>query len=360
MTPPVRTGSRSDSLRSLFRSVLLLNAGPWRWSVGVEAALAIGLPAGTLTLAGHAAQGLIASLGGFTVLYFTAVPRSRRAVLLPFVGTGLVLAAALGELAAPSLPLTLAALIATTTLAALLAGWSDSGPPGAVMFVVVAGVSGYLASRVADPGSIPLLVALGAACAYAVVAAPLVLTRRREPAGVDVPARWAPRRQFDAVTSRIAARIVIAASIAALLGAALGIHRIYWVMVSTVAVLQTGPVQRRVVMRAAHRALGSVLGIGLFAALAWTRPAGIALVILLAALQSVAEVVIARHYGLALLFITPIPLLISATNPTMSLADVAADRLLDTLLGCLVAVTVYWAHERWRPPALPPDPSIPQ
>ena len=56
----------------------------------------------------------------------------------------------------------------------------------------------------------------------------------------------------------------------------------------------------------------------------------------------------AKNYGLALLFITPLALLIGSANLTGSPLGIAEVRVLDTLLGTVIAVVVLFAAERLR------------
>jgi uncharacterized membrane protein YccC len=79
------------------------------------------------------------------------------------------------------------------------------------------------------------------------------------------------------------------------------------------------------------------------------EPRGLWLVIVLALLQFAIEVVVARHYALALTFITPTALTISAAGGTGGSLAVATERLLDTLLGAAIAMAVLWTSE-WVSP----------
>ncbi|RYU81841.1 hypothetical protein [Hymenobacter persicinus] len=61
------------------RSLIQLHDAPWRWQVGLESAVAMGLPLGLFTLAGQQPLGLQAALGSFTALYGASLGRSDRA-----------------------------------------------------------------------------------------------------------------------------------------------------------------------------------------------------------------------------------------------------------------------------------------
>jgi uncharacterized membrane protein YccC len=87
------------------------------------------------------------------------------------------------------------------------------------------------------------------------------------------------------------------------------------------------------------------LGIAIFGLIKLADPQGIWLLVILALLQFSIEVVVARHYALALSLITPTALLISAAGGTEDTAVLVAERLVDTLLGAAIAMVVLWISE---------------
>src|SRR5215217_7904618 len=107
--------------RHTVQSLLSLNEAPWRWSAGVQAAIATGVPLAAFMVAGHQSLGLIAVLGAFTALYCANLPLGKRFSALPLVGVGFVIASALGVLCAASAWLTIAGLIIVAVLACSLA-----------------------------------------------------------------------------------------------------------------------------------------------------------------------------------------------------------------------------------------------
>jgi uncharacterized membrane protein YccC len=94
------------------------------------------------------------------------------------------------------------------------------------------------------------------------------------------------------------------------IGRALGLGHAYWVGLTVAAVLQGSNLvvaRRRVV----HRAAGTVVGVALaFALLGWGPPVWASVVVAVVA-QFVIELVIATHYGLAVVPITVLSLALS-------------------------------------------------
>ena len=223
--------------------VLELNDGPWRWWVGMQAGLAMGVPLGLFSVLGYPLQGLMASLGAFTGLFCAAMARKHRARVLPFLAVGFVAAAFLGVICAGNAWLNFAFLVAVSGAASVLALGYGIGPPGPLMFVLVYAISGriYLRQHLHQEQLglfyLPLLVLAGAVLAYVVVISPLIspTVRRRETSAGDLQA---PRSfALTPEAGWVTVRIVAGAVVAALAGMALGIDRTYWVVISALAVL---------------------------------------------------------------------------------------------------------------------------
>jgi hypothetical protein len=266
--------------------------------------------------------------------------------LLPLVAAGLVLSAAIGVATSGSAPLAIAAAWAVAIVATVITLGFSVGPPGSMFFVLVAGVSAHITSDGVDGLLLIGMVALGSAIAYLVVLAPLIVPSVRRSQA------HAPMRgfAFDATTRVIAARVAIGVSAAALIAAPLGIPRAYWVIVAVVVILQNGHRLRLTAIRAVHRVAGTVIGVGLFALIALWHPSGLALALVLTALQFTVEMFVVRNYGLALIFITPLALTIAAQGAQTT--DVALERVLDTILGAAIALAVLgasWGLRRVRP-----------
>jgi uncharacterized membrane protein YccC len=126
-----------------------------------------------------------------------------------------------------------------------------------------------------------------------------------------------------------------------------GIGHAYWAMVAAVAPL-TARGFRHQLLRAGHRIVGTLLGLVLSAGLL-ARPLGpVATVLLVGVLQIVTELLVGRNYGVALLFITPMALLmgqVAARHPTY---DLVSDRGLETVIGAGVAIAVIGHEQRLR------------
>lgn len=339
-------------IRELFR----FQPTPLRWPMAVQAGLAIGLPIAILTLLGQELLGLIASTGGFLALYLSNRSRRERAALLPFIGLGLVASGAIGVAVAWSVALSLVALFVLTVAASVVLLGFGAGPPGGLFFMLVAGASIRLTAPpalggVGLAGGIVIgMLAVGAAIAYAVVMAPLLVPSVRRRDREVHAARIRMRLDLSGDIRVILIRLVIASAIAVAVSAPLGVHRTYWVLLTVIAILQNGRRLRLTALRGVHRVLGTLVGLGLFALVLLWNPHGLWLALTLAALQFVVELVVIGNYGVALVFITPLALLIAAQGDPRDVGTVVLTRVIDTLLGAGIALVVLagaLALRRW-------------
>ncbi|MET8509059.1 FUSC family protein [Streptomyces sp. NPDC004787] len=134
-----------------------------------------------------------------------------------------------------------------------------------------------------------------------------------------------------------ALRMVLGTGAAGLAALALGLGHGYWASVSAAAVLHSVTV-RTAAQRAVQRTLGTGAGLVLALGILAARPDPPVLVLLVVLLEFLMEYVVARNYGLGVVFLTPLALLLSdlaAPAPTDALVH---DRALGSLLGIGVAL----------------------
>jgi len=340
--------------RSWATDVVAIRPGPVRWGHAVQGGIAVLLPGLLFIALGQPTLALAASNGGFLALYLGGLSRIRRAKLLPIIGVGLFAAVALALLGAQA---GAAAAVATVSVLAVLAtvvtvGWGV-GPPGALFFVLLAGAFSTLGivesertGRV-DFGAVLLPLGTGLVLAYAIVLAPLLLPAVRRQTGAapgrSDRLRFSLRRQALVIVVRVAVAVAVAASI----GLILGEDRAYWIVITVVAVLQTSARRRMSAIRGGQRLLGTVLGLGVFALLALLPLTELTLLLVIGVLQTVIELVIARNYGLALVLITPLALLVAAQSDPGDVGAVVGERVVDTIIGVLIAVVVVVIEHGW-------------
>lgn len=320
--------------------------GP-RWPVATQAALGIAAPIAVMTLLGDAPLGYVAASGAFTVLFAGSAPAVDRVRVLPFIAAGLIAAAALGTAVAGNPWLVSVGVVLVSIVSAALCFGFRLGPPGPLFFVLVFGLSAHVVdSSPLEPLAYLAALSVGCAFSFLVAAAPLTLPRVRARARRPF-ADLFPGPTLNPDARMLLLRVAIVAVIGVLLGLVIDPTRTYWIVGSAVAVIGVAAARRAAVERGLHRMLGTVVGAGVYALLALLHPAGLWLALLLGALQFTIELVVVRHYALALVFITPLVLLLTgAATGEIGSMDVALERIVDTVVGAALGAASGLLHPR--------------
>ncbi|MDM7855979.1 FUSC family protein [Cellulomonas alba] len=168
-----------------------------------------------------------------------------------------------------------------------------------------------------------------------------VIAARLGPAPAPLPPRRTLTRTLreglPALDRRPLLRLFVAGLAAGGVAHASGSSHSAWAVMGATATLTVASTGQAVV-RGAQRAAGTVAG----ALVAWPLLEAhlpfAAVAALVVALQLVTEVVVMRHYGLAMLTITPMALLMVSLAGTGDPTALTVDRVLCTLLGAVVAL----------------------
>ncbi|MGK2867890.1 MAG: FUSC family protein, partial [Mycobacterium sp.] len=151
---------------------------------------------------------------------------------------------------------------------------------------------------------------------------------------------------------RLAARVGVAVALSGLIALIFVDDHSYWAMAAAVLMLYQGFDWSRTVQRGTERMVGTLIGLGLAAAILTWQPQGWWLVGVIATLQFIIEMFVVRNYAIAAIFITPLALTIAAGGrPVADLEHFLLTRGLDTVIGCVTALLVYWVALRRRGPA---------
>jgi uncharacterized membrane protein YccC len=331
--PTVLARARGLLAREL-QHLARVNASSRPWAMPVAAALASGLPILIGAWRGDLAHGLVASLGGLVFLYLPGTALSHRMAWLMACAFGLVASYALGILSNAYQPLTIPVLALIAIVVTMVCRFYAVPPPGSLFFVMAASIGAYTpASGLAAILQVGLV---GMGCVLAVGIAfvySLWMLRRFAPAPAP-----APVTDFDVV---VVEPVLIGGfvGLSLALAQALQLPRPYWVPVSCMAVIQ-GASLRAVWVRQFHRIAGTAVGLLVFWALAALPLDAWRIALLLTALTFVVESLVVRHYGLAVIFITPLTILLAdaAHLGTQSPQALMQARLVDTVVGCLAGL----------------------
>ncbi|GEB44986.1 FUSC family protein [Microbacterium testaceum] len=318
----------------------VIRVGPHRGDhrVALRAVLSIGVPLLVLLALGRLDLSVYASFGAFAALYGrTDLPRARvrmQAVAGTVLVSCMLIGTALSTLATPAIAsvAVVAILAAVVTLFAYRTQWH---PPGALFAVFAAGATASFPATGAT--FLTVLVVGGASVLWSLLVTCVFVVARR--GSWRRPTRTRP--PIGSVAWEMTATVGVAALLAGVAGALLiGTHW-YWAMVGAVAAVGGAHVTARLI-RGVQRLVGTLLGVLIAAGLlALDLPPWIVLLVAVA-LQAGAELFVGRNYGIAMLFITPLALLMvslaSPVAPEMLLRDRVIETVIGVAIGTLVAI----------------------
>jgi uncharacterized membrane protein YccC len=243
----------------------------------------------------------------------------------------------------------LAVVIAAGVFATAVIGWIP-GQPVFLVFALL--VCAAVPTTWGDAPAAITTAALSAAFAWIVCMSGWVLRRlagdRLAHHFRDLPRR--PQRSFSALKDEVVIRAAIVAVFGGLVTGAIalasGIGHPYWAVVAVTAVLPIAYAPFSL-SRAWQRAAGTTVGVFIAAGILWLNLPPIAIVVIAVVCQFITEVVVARHYGIALLFITPLALTVSNLSLPTDVLPLLADRVLETAIGCAVAAVLVLTRRWW-------------
>lgn len=326
---------------------------PRNLEVGMRAAVAVAVPLFLLFAAGRLDLTAYATFGAFTALYGRNEPYRVRVRTLTVAAVALLLSISAGVwLAVLGEPLALlaVALVVVVGGGTLFVTIFQMVPPQALFFVFALLVCAAVPTPAADALPRIGLAAATAAFAWALTMSGWVLRRipgisrgplarsgfvtelRRRP-GVDIGAVRDPRVWLTVAQNIVG--VLIAGGVAL----SFGLGHAYWAVVSLVAVIPPARAAHSI-SRSVHRIVGTVVGIAVTALLLVWSPPALVVICVIVVCQFFAEILVARHYGAALVFITPLALSVSHLASPTPLNVLVVDRVLETVLGAGVGIAL--------------------
>ncbi|NED06834.1 FUSC family protein [Streptomyces sp. SID6648] len=140
-----------------------------------------------------------------------------------------------------------------------------------------------------------------------------------------------------AVLTVPALRMFLGTGLAGAAALPLGLGHGYWAAISAAAVLHSVNV-RTAAQRAVQRTLGTMAGLLLALGILAARPEPVVLVVVIVVMEFLLEYVVARNYGLGVVFLTPLALLLTDLAAPSPAGDLVQDRALSSLLGVGIAL----------------------
>lgn len=338
----------------LFAGIALFDASRPTYEAAVRASLGFLVPVLTLYFIDRMDLGVYAAMTSFTAFYGRREPYRTRWLSVATVGAVQVLCVLLGALiSSAGAPLWLLMVSAAgVTLITLPLSFGMQLIPKGSMFFLFALLA--CANAPVPPEGLPIVAITALATAgfsWCVAMSGRLL--RAVPA-IAIRLQPLPHEPVRSVSNALAAEVrsltiaaIIGMTAAALIAWSLNLasHQ-YWAVITVAAIFAT-PTAMRSFERTLHRVAGTLAGVGLAAALFSGNPPTLYVIIVCTVCQFILEVVVGRHYGVALTFITPVAIGASNLRLTTDWETLFVDRSRETLLGAACAVVIIIAV-RWQ------------
>lgn len=318
----------------------------------LRVALAVGLPLLALDVADRLDLAVYAAFGGLAMLYGHGESAKQRVTTQIVAGIGLVVIIAVAmTYAAAQAPLpVLGALLAVTVVAAATLGAAMRWVPRGEMFFVL--VLLIITSIPSTWDRLPIGIATGAGgAAFSVLLAWLSGLRNGKREEEPKPDGWRRRlAEGYASLDRGQHLVLMAAATLGVLTAwalaiVLGIGHPFWAAV-TVAALMPALAATDIWRRTLHLMLGTLGGVGVATVLFSFEPGHLALIAIIIVCQAAAEIAVARNYGVALLFFSPLAIGMSNLSRGAPWPPLLLDRLAEAALGTAVAFLTIFVGRR--------------
>jgi uncharacterized membrane protein YccC len=322
--------------------------------VATRAAIAVAIPLVTLLAIGRIEWAAYASFGAMTALYGRNERYALRVRTVSVAAVGLIASIAFGTLmAAIQAPLWLLAvgLALVITIGTLVAATAGLFPPSPIFFVFSFTVCAQIPTAMEE---VPLRLMIAVVCAsfaWLLTMSGWLLRRLarsrsdlfKPPSRTPVlrTAAWRDRLVWLAVFQNVAGSLIAGA-----LAIAVGIGHPYWAVVAVTAVVPP-PRAPQSTTRALHRIVGTAAGVFVTALVFWPDPPAVVLIIVAVVGQFGAEILVGKHYGAALLFITPLALCVSHLSSPVPVPQLLGDRVIETALGAVVGIAFVLLGRRW-------------
>lgn len=289
--------------------------------------------------------GGLSSLGALTILYFTSAPITQRMVHMAVCAFGIIFSFAISLFFSFNVYLAALSLGIVSFLSHFITSYFKIPPPGNFFFIMVAAMA---STYHFDLYQIPMrvgLVAMGAILSCSLAFLYSVFIEKEGVIPVGHRRVFKKKRYTKFVESTL---IGIFMMLTLIVGHLLKFQNTYWISISAVAIIQ-GRNFEHVRQRNMHRILGTFIGLGVAWLILLFDPEKIQMIIIITVLQFIIELFIVRNYGLAVIFITPLTILLAEAGSEMHhhVGKLMQARLLDTVIGSLIGLSAgFFLHHQ--------------
>lgn len=332
---------------NLFWSLFQLKQTERLWHIPVLASLCSGIPLLIGLYLQHFNYGILSCTAGLVILYLPSANVAQRMITMLACSFGFMISFAIGIIFSFN-PIISAVVLGLLTFGVQwTATYLRMKPPGSFFFIMIASIASCMPF---DLETIPLkvgLVGMGAmlACLLALLYS-LYIVRTDTVSMEQIHIQT--KKYHNTIASVITGFFV---GVSLLISHLLHLSNPYWVPISCLAVMQ-GVTLEHIWQRSLHRILGTLVGLGLAWLLLLQHLTPLAVCIIIFIIQFIIEILVVRHYGLAVIFITPLTILLAEAGSVISANPnvLMPTRFFDIALGSVIGAIAGWFihHEQLK------------
>lgn len=343
--------SKKEFIKQELKEVFSLKPNNRHWSVPILASLCVGIPMFVGYRIDAFPSALTVSFASLVILYMPTnsnfVARMAKMLICSF---GFLVSYSIGVIFSFNPIISCIAFGVFSAIIHWLSLWLRMGPPGNFFFIMLAALASGAPFNLEEIPKNIGLVTIGVILACFLALGYSLMIRKpdfiKETSGMLNEVLF--RKDSDYAESFIVGFFMFSSL---LIGHMFGLNKPYWIPISCLAVMQ-GATTHHIGRRGFYRILGTALGMGFCWIILSTlkNPLGICIAIII--LQFIIESIVTRNYTLAVLFITPMTILLAeAANPmAQSPTELITGRLIDVLIGSLIGIIGGWIvyHEKLK------------
>lgn len=332
-----------ERIRLELKELIALKESNREWQVAPLIALSVGFPLLLGLFFDNLSAGLTACLGGLVILYLpSSGSLTNKITTLMISSFGFTLSFSIGQFFSFSHVSAVIAFGLFSMVVHWIVLYYKTSPPRSFFFIFIAAIS------ICQPfnlNTIPTkvgLMSLGLMLSSFLALLYLIYSARKiEPETQPVPRRILTKN----ATANFWEAIIMGGfmAISLVCGYLLKMDNPYWIPVSCAAVMQ-GASRYHIWQRTFHRIIGTLLGLVVCWLLLNIIHSKILICVFIILLQLVVELLVVRNYALAVIFITPMAILLSeAANPLIENPNVLITlRLQEIVIGSSLGALGGW------------------